>query len=77
MLVLARKESESIVIGEGIEVMILEVRGDTVRLGIKAPSSVPVYRKEIYEQILKENLAASQADISLEEIQSVIQPKGV
>lgn len=51
MLVLTRKVSQSIVIGDGIEVVVLEVRGEQVRLGIKAPKNVVVHRKEIYDQI--------------------------
>jgi carbon storage regulator len=60
MLVLTRKVHQSIVIGDGIEVVVLEVRGEQVRLGIKAPKDVSVHRKEIYEQILEENRGASQ-----------------
>lgn len=60
MLVLTRKVHQSIVIGDGIEVVVLEVRGEQVRLGIKAPKDVAVHRKEIYEQILEENRSASQ-----------------
>ncbi len=59
MLVLTRKVNQSIVIGEGIEVVVLEVRGEQVRLGIKAPRDVSVHRKEIYDQILAENEAAA------------------
>jgi carbon storage regulator len=51
MLVLTRKVQQSIVIGDNIEVVVLEVRGEQVRIGIKAPKDVPVHRKEIYEQI--------------------------
>lgn len=51
MLVLTRKQEEVICIGDGIEVMVVEIRGDKVRLGIKADSSVPVHRKEIKERI--------------------------
>lgn len=51
MLVLSRKKSESITIGEDVEVMIVDVRGDKVKLGIAAPKSVAVHRKEIYELI--------------------------
>ena len=54
MLVLTRKVSQSIIIGDGIEVVVLEVRGEQVRLGIKAPKNVTVHRKEIYEQISQE-----------------------
>jgi carbon storage regulator len=60
MLVLTRKVHQSIVIGDGIEVVVLEVRGEQVRLGIKAPKDIAVHRKEIYEQILEENRSASQ-----------------
>lgn len=51
MLVLTRKIGQSIVIGDEIEVVVLEVRGEQVRVGIRAPKSVSVHRKEIYEQI--------------------------
>ncbi len=68
MLVLARKRNESLMIGNEIEVRILDLKGDVVRLGISAPSSIPVYRKEIYDQILKENITAASLDISLEDI---------
>jgi len=61
MLVLTRKLHQSIVIGDGIEVVVLEVRGEQVRLGIKAPKNVAVHRKEIYEQILQENQGAAES----------------
>lgn len=60
MLVLTRKINQSIVIGDDVEVVVLEVRGEQVRLGIKAPRTVVVHRKEIYEQIQEENRAASE-----------------
>lgn len=60
MLVLTRKLHQSIMIGDEIEVVVLEVRGEQVRLGIRAPKNVTVHRKEIYEQIHDENLEASQ-----------------
>jgi carbon storage regulator len=60
MLVLTRKVHQSIVIGEGIEVVVLEVRGEQVRLGIRAPKDVTVHRKEVYQQIRDENLSASE-----------------
>ena len=62
MLVLTRKVNQSIVIGDDVEVIVLEVRGEQIRLGIKAPRSVTVHRKEIYEQIQEENKAASKID---------------
>ena len=54
MLVLSRKEGEEILIGDNIRVMIVEVRGDRVSLGITAPTEIPVHRKEVYEAIQRE-----------------------
>ena len=62
MLALTRKKGESLVLNNDIEVMILEIRGDQVKLGIKAPKQVPVYRKEVYLQIQKENEAAASVE---------------
>jgi carbon storage regulator len=54
MLVLTRKTTQSIVIGENIEVVITEVKGDKVRLGIVAPQHIPVYRREVFDRIQRE-----------------------
>ncbi|QDU93041.1 carbon storage regulator CsrA [Lignipirellula cremea] len=54
MLVLSRKRDEKIVIGDGIVITIVEVRGDKVRLGIEAPSDVPVHRQEVYDAIRRQ-----------------------
>lgn len=59
MLVLTRKLQQSIMIGDEIEVVVLEVRGEQVRLGIRAPKNVTVHRKEIYEQIHEVNEEAA------------------
>jgi len=59
VLVITRRQNESVVIGEGIEVSIVRVDKDSVRLGITAPPSIPVHRREVYEQICKENLFAA------------------
>jgi len=59
MLVLARQREQSIVIGDDIEIRVVDVRGDKVRLGITAPRSVAVHRKEVYDAIKKENQAAA------------------
>ena len=61
MLVLSRRRDEAIVIGDSIRITVVDVRGDTVRLGIAAPKSVTVYRQEIYDAIQRENLEASRA----------------
>ncbi len=61
MLVLSRRKDETIVIGDDVRVTIVDIRGDTVRLGITAPKAIPVYRQEIYEAIQRENVEAAQA----------------
>ncbi len=64
MLVLARKVGQSIVINDNIEILVIEVRGDQVRLGIEAPRAIPVHRKELLEQIRSENVkAVADADV--------------
>ncbi|MCJ7693122.1 MAG: carbon storage regulator CsrA [Sedimentisphaerales bacterium] len=55
MLVLSRQKDESIMIGDDVEITIVDVRGDKVRLGIVAPREVPVHRREVYEAIQREN----------------------
>lgn len=62
MLALTRKKGESLILNNDIEVTVLEIRGDQVKLGIKAPRQVPVYRKEVYLQIQKENEAAASVE---------------
>ncbi len=58
MLVLSRQKDESIMIGDDVQITIVDVRGDKVRLGIEAPKSIPVHRKEVYEAIKKKKKAA-------------------
>ena len=55
MLALTRKKGESLVINNNIEITVLEIRGDQIKIGIQAPKDVPIYRKEVYLQIQKEN----------------------
>ena len=62
MLVLSRQRDESIMIGDNIVVTIVDIRGDKVRLGINAPTEIPVHRQEIYEAIQRENQRASRVD---------------
>lgn len=59
MLVLSRQRDESIIIGDNIVVTIVDIRGDKVRLGIQAPSEIPVHRREVFEAIQRENMQAS------------------
>ncbi len=54
MLVLSRRKDESIMIGDDIEIIIVDIRGQKVRLGITAPKTIPVHRREIYEAIQRE-----------------------
>jgi carbon storage regulator len=74
MLVLTRKPNESIMIGDDVEVSVVEVRGEQVKLGIKAPKNIMVHRKEIFLAIQKENIDASQSVAEKEE--EVIPPFG-
>lgn len=71
MLALSRKVNESIVIGNDIEITVLEVKGDQVKLGINAPKAVPIYRKEIYLQIQEANKEAVNTDVSVEAIKKL------
>ncbi len=54
MLVLSRQKDESIIIGDNVEITIVDIRGDKVRLGITAPKDIPVHRREVYEAIQRE-----------------------
>lgn len=69
MLVLSRQRDEIIMIGDDVEITIVDIRGDKVRIGITAPAHIPVHRKEVYEAIKRENYAASK--IKPEDLDSV------
>jgi carbon storage regulator len=71
MLILTRKLGESIMIGDRIEVILTEMNNNSVRLGINAPKDMPVYRKEIYEKILKENRKASSPLLDSKEFEAL------
>ena len=62
MLALTRKKSEAIIINNNVEITILEIKGDQVKIGISAPKEVPVYRKEVYLQIQEANKEAVNAE---------------
>ncbi|MBQ7954133.1 MAG: carbon storage regulator CsrA [Lachnospiraceae bacterium] len=62
MLALSRKKNEAIIINNNIEISVLEVKGEQVKLGISAPKEVPVYRKEVYIQIQEANKEATNMD---------------
>ena len=66
MLVLSRQKDQTIMIGDKIEITVVDIRGEKVRLGISAPKEIPVHRKEVYEAIQRENKQA--ASVRLEDI---------
>ncbi|EMI40998.1 MULTISPECIES: carbon storage regulator CsrA [Pirellulaceae] len=66
MLVLSRKKNESIVINNDIRIVVVEIRGDKVRLGVEAPREVPVHRHEVYEAIQRSNEASEATDSSVD-----------
>ena len=66
MMVLSRQKDQTIMIGDKVEITVVDIRGDKVRLGITAPSEIPVHRKEVYDAIKEENREA--ANIKLEDI---------
>ncbi|MCL1992622.1 MAG: carbon storage regulator CsrA [Spirochaetes bacterium] len=65
MLILSRKVNEKIMIGDNIEVSVIEIRGDQVRIGVEAPKNVKVFRMEIFEAIKAENKAASESSLTI------------
>jgi len=71
MLVLSRQRDESIIIGDDIEITIVDIRGEKVRLGINAPPHVPVHRKEVYEAIKREQQASGKEG----SVESLAKPK--
>ena len=75
MLALARKVNESIMLGNDIEITLLEIKGDQVKIGISAPKSVPIYRKEIYLQIQEENKQAAGQEIDVEALKNAFHGK--
>lgn len=60
MLVLTRKKEQSIIIGDNIEITIVDIQGDQVRLGINAPKNITIFRKEVYMEIQEENRKAAE-----------------
>ncbi len=65
MLVLSRQRDESIIVGDNVQITVVDIRGDKVRLGIVAPAEIPVHRKEVYDAIQRENQKAAAAATEL------------
>lgn len=74
MLVLSRKRGQSLNIGDNVRIVVLEVTGDTVRIGIEAPPEVAVYRSEIYLAIRRENREAVASRDILAEVEALVKP---
>lgn len=71
MLALSRKKNEAIVVNNNVEITVLEIKGDQVKLGISAPREVPVYRKEVYIQIQEANKEAMNVE-NMEGLQDLL-----
>ena len=73
MLVLTRRAGESLMVGDDVVITVLDVRGDVVRLGIKAPRSVQVHREEVYLELQRANReAASPSDVAVEALSKLL-----
>ena len=73
MLVLSRQRDESIIIGDNVQITVVDIRGDKVRLGIIAPTEIPVHRKEVYDAIQRENRKA--AGVSADDLAKAATPR--
>lgn len=71
MLALTRKKGESLVVNNNIEITILEIRGDQIKIGISAPKDVPIYRKEVFLQIQEENKKAAAQVAEVAELENL------
>lgn len=68
MLILSRKVNEKIMIGNDVAISVIEIRGDQVKIGVDAPRSVKVYRREVFDAIMAENRAAAESAASFPEV---------
>ena len=72
MLALTRKSGESIVINNDVEITVLDIKGDQVKLGISAPKTVPIYRKEVYVQIQEANKEAANSTADVKALENLL-----
>lgn len=72
MLALSRKKDEAIVVNNDIEIKVLEIKGDQVKLGISAPKTVPIYRKEVYVQIEEANKESVSSAVDVEALKNLL-----
>ena len=75
MLILSRKKDESIIIGGNIEIKILEIHESKVRIGIKAPQDIDIFREELYKSIQEENIMAAKLDIDIKMMNQLFKNK--
>lgn len=73
MLVLSRKKGQSIMIGNDIEISIVDIQGDQIRIGINAPRSVGIHRKEVFEEIRLENTEAKAVNLKAEDLKKAME----
>ena len=77
MLVLTRKQGEKVQIGDNISILIMDIKGKQVRIGIEAPADIKVHREEIYQKIQDENIAASNVELTqFEKLEKLLGKKG-
>ena len=76
MLVLTRRPGESVMVGDDVVITVLDVRGDVVRLGIKAPRSIQVHREEVYQELQRVNReSASPSDVAVQALSKLLRPE--
>ncbi len=77
MLVLARKINESIMINDSVEVIVIDIKGDQIKIGINAPKDIKIYRKEVYDEIIKQNKAAmAEEPVNLGDLSNIFKKEG-
>ena len=71
MLVLTRKKNQSIIIADNIEIVVVDIKGDQIKLGVNAPKNISVHRKEVYEEIQRENKLAATTQININKMREL------